>query len=231
MPAIYIREDSELPERREFDFYPTDRLSVVNALGMACRGCFIPSRVLDPGAGAGIWGQIARRRWPCCQITGVELRDVQPHKSYDEWLNGSFLDDTVPLLPPYDLVMGNPPYSDAEAFVRRSLDLLRDGGRLVFLLKLSFMAGQRRSSGLYSEFPPRWYIPCSRRPSFTGDGHSAPEEYAIYVWQKGFSGREKVLRVPASTHGRNSKRPPVYMNAADKRTAERHRQRTRIYVP
>lgn len=226
MPAIYIREGLELPERREHDFYPTDRATIIDALALVRRGGFIPQSILDPGAGTGAWGDVAKQRWPKACLTGVELRDVPAPHSYDFWINGSFLDRALALSPPYDLILGNPPYSEAEAFVRQSLALLRDGGRLVFLLKLSFMAGQRRSTGLYAECPPRWYVPCSRRPSFSGDGNTAPEEYALYIWQHGFKGRETVLRAPIRPRAaRKEREDRVYANWADRWAAYRDRKR------
>lgn len=230
MPAVYIRTDEPLPERQEYDFYPTDRGTVEDALHAIYRGVFVPRRILDPGAGAGIWGEVARERWRNAHITGVELRDVPSHPAYDEWATGSFLDSGLELSSAFDLVMGNPPYGVAEEFVRRSLSLLVPGGRLVFLLKLSFMAGKHRAANLYAEHPPRWYAPCGRRPSFTGDGKSAPEEYTLCIWQRGYSGPQEVLRIlpgEAAATWKRGKRGfrRAYANNADKQAAYRRRQK------
>src|SRR5260370_34132868 len=35
-----------------------------------------PLRIVDVGAGDGIWGRLARERWPSAYLIGVELRDV-----------------------------------------------------------------------------------------------------------------------------------------------------------
>jgi hypothetical protein len=47
--------------------------------------------ILDPGAGTGPWGQIARAMWPKSLITGIEIReDVVRHSAYTTWHRGSF---------------------------------------------------------------------------------------------------------------------------------------------
>jgi hypothetical protein len=88
-----------------------------------------------------------------------------------------------------DLIIGNPPYFLAEEHVA----LARETAPWVaFLLRLSFLGSQERGRTLWSLPGLRWLIPISRRPSFTGGGSDA-SEYAVFVWERGFTGNAVVL--------------------------------------
>ena len=59
-----------------------------------------PMEILDPGAGLGPWGQVAKALWPKSYITGIEINpDVVQHEAYNEWFQGSFIDITTPRVP------------------------------------------------------------------------------------------------------------------------------------
>jgi len=60
---------------------------------------------------------------------------------------------------------------------------------MVFLLPLSFIAGQKRGANLWRKYPPYKVLVCSKRPSFTGDGKTDNTEYALYYWQVGWHGQ------------------------------------------
>lgn len=188
---MIITTDKQMRPRDPDDFYPTPAGLCDAALAILPPG-FCPDRILDPGAGAGPWGAAARDRWgPAPYIVGSKLRTTTPPASYDYWAIGDFLTDPafapdpVSFPPMVDLVIGNPPYKHAEAFVRRSLALTRPGGYVAFLLRLAFLEGQARGAGLWREFPPAHVAVCSRRPSFTGNGKTDATAYAVIVWRVG----------------------------------------------
>ena len=41
-------------------------------------------------------------------------------------------------------IITNPPYKYAKEFVEKSLELIREGGKVAMLLKLTFLEGQKR---------------------------------------------------------------------------------------
>jgi hypothetical protein len=143
--------------------------------------------ILDPGAGDGCWGEVARDIWPEAKICGVERRPVSPHNCYNEWLVGDYPEvggqDRM-----FDLIIGNPPFKYCQQFISAGLNQLEYGGFLVFLLRLGFAGGQRRRDGLFTKNPPRLVAVCSKRPSFSGDGRTKPIEYAMFFWQRGYKG-------------------------------------------
>jgi hypothetical protein len=85
-------------------------------------------------------------------------------------------------------IITNPPYRQAEKFVRRALEIATD--RVCMLLRLQFLEGKRRLR-LWQETPiARFYI-FSNRIGFTKEG--VPHDggmiaYMWAVWQHGHSG-------------------------------------------
>lgn len=175
-----------LRKRDPMDHYPSPLALCRAAVGLV--GTLAQPatpRVLDPGAGTGPWGRAARERWGHhATITGVELD--KKHRSnpiYDQWVQDDFLSwHSDPI---YSLVIGNPPYVLAEEFVRKSAALLAPGGRILFLLRLGFLASQGRGRGLFKTYPPTTVYVCATRPSFLGETSRKTDatEYALFSWQ------------------------------------------------
>ena len=80
----------------------------------------------------------------------------------------------------YDWVIGNPPYSDAEAHVRHALSIARVG--VAFLLRLAFLESASREA-FWKQYPATDVHVLSRRPSFTGGGtDNCAYGWFIWVW-------------------------------------------------
>ena len=146
-----------------------------------------PRTILEPSVGSGAFLKAARARWPQ-SIIGVEdvdqagLRTLRAERRGSPGSTGG----------DYDLIIGNPPYLDAERHVRLALERLAFGGHLAFLLRVGFIASQERAK-LYRAHPIRWLIPIIGRPSFTGNGKTDPTEYAVFCWRRGFTGNGEIL--------------------------------------
>lgn len=184
-----VKQKSERT-RVEFDLYPTPQ-GLCNAALSLIPTDFEYFWVLDPGAGGGEWAKAAYERKRNRNYIGVELRDAPAPWWFDVWLpKTDFLtwDGAAWGNYRYDLVVGNPPYEHAEAFIRKSLSLTRPGGYVLFLLRLAFLESQSRGAGLWRECPPKRVAVCSKRPSFTGNGKTDATAYAVYLWQKGWQG-------------------------------------------
>lgn len=81
------------------------------------------------------------------------------------------------------VIIGNPPYSCALEFVKKSMDL--DADYIAFLLRISFLGSNERSSFMREHMPGIYILP--NRPSFDGNG-SDTSEYAWFVWKKNIQG-------------------------------------------
>lgn len=192
MTTIFIRSDTTLPERIPFEHYATERTLIRAAL--ADYGPYkVPHSILDPGAGDGRWGAVAREFYPKAIIDGVEIRDLpMPVVGYDRWHQWDFLDFSSNI--PYNLIIGNPPYgpkvngvSMAECFIRHAWNLLAPGGTIIFLLRLAFQAGAKRYEGLWTSHPLYKLVVLSQRPSFYGNSTNGTD-YGLFIWRKCLNG-------------------------------------------
>lgn len=138
-------------------------------------GC---DRILEPNAGSGAFIAAACRTWPSAAVHGEDIEGE--YETLKPW-DGEF-----------DLILGNPPFNLAEQQVRASILRLRSVGHLAFILRLSFLAGQRRLA-LYEKHPLRYLIPITPRPSFTPDGKTDASEYGVFVWERGYTGHAEIL--------------------------------------
>lgn len=182
-----IMTTKELRPRQPRDFYPTPELLVnaaLNCIEFQRTRLELPApKILDPGCGEGVWGRVARRLWPDAKITGV---DIEPGicEAYDNVIRMPF---PMGVNGKFDFVIGNPPYSHAEEFIRASLAHLHpQHGVMMFLLRLPFLASQSRGRGLFKEFQPKEVYVLCQRPSFTGDDKTDATDYCLVVWLNKF---------------------------------------------
>lgn len=92
-------------------------------------------------------------------------------------------------------VVTNPPYSLAQEFVEKSLDVVGEGHKVAMFLKLTFLEGKARRR-MFEETPPIRIWVSSSRLSCAKNGGDFVQScicYAWFVWMKGFSG-DTVLR-------------------------------------
>lgn len=190
---MIIQTAKPVPKRRAHDFYETPREFCDLALAQLPTWSQVEYghlHILDPGCGTGVWGQAALARWPNAIVDGVEIRDVPLPDGYRYRYAGDFrlMDHGLD----YDLIIGNPPFYCAEAFVRGGLANLKADGLMHYLLPLRFLEGKSRMKGLFRKTPPR-VVTIAGRVSFSGDKRTNATAYALYTWQQGWQG-EPVIR-------------------------------------
>ncbi|KKM93418.1 hypothetical protein LCGC14_1208500 [marine sediment metagenome] len=185
-------------KRKLLDFYPTPielcrtfLLEVLPDYKVDGRESF----VLDPGAGTGVWGDALVEIDDNVNITGIEIDSkLFCNPNYNRWIVNDFISpDNYHLLHKYDLVIGNPPFYVARQFIEKSYGLLRDGGVMSFLLRLSFLESITRYNRFWPFYTPKYIYVSTRRVSFTGNKKSNSTAYMLPVWIKGFKG-EPTLR-------------------------------------
>jgi hypothetical protein len=109
--AMIITTDKEMRDRDPYDHYPTPIGLCTAALERLDDVPACP-QILDPGAGAGPWGQAARKIWPVASIYGVEVRDTPKPEGYSFWFaKYGYIPISTPRLP-----LG--PFKDDKARVR-----------------------------------------------------------------------------------------------------------------
>jgi hypothetical protein len=154
-------------------------------------------QVLEPSCGEGAWLEawFAERHalldggwvFPSAERVGV---DIVSHPAVDvvaDYLRPHPVIDRAPgrgKQRTWDLILGNPPYSLAAEFVRRSL-ALTPNGTVAFLLRLAFLESRGRVD-LWDRLA-RVHV-LAERPSFTGSTTDR-SAYALFVWGPTQGGR------------------------------------------
>ena len=105
-------------------------------------------------------------------LTGINF--LEAYEYYDQWLEK------------FDAIITNPPYREAEAFLKQALRMTEPTqGKVALLLKLQFLEGQKRKLLLQRSPLSRVYV-FSKRLTFTRNnepvGNSGMMAFAWYVW-------------------------------------------------
>jgi len=198
------KADGSKTEKAAFDFYATpDRLAyaIVDDL-VQQRVLFPGALVLEPSVGGGAFVRAIHRHPQLDRVTihGIDIRpDAEGLRLCDEAGTGDFLewDPVVPVgcgadgVPRhgYDLVLGNPPFTDAELHLRHALEAVPTM-YVCFLLRTGFLAAKSRRE-LFDEWPISTERKISPRPSFTGGG-SDGATYGAYLWPTNQTERTRV---------------------------------------
>ncbi len=159
-------------ERRDGDSYYTQPW-VTQALvqSYALRG-----PIWEPAAGRGDMVSTLRS-WTKLEVIGTDIS--MGKKKYD-FLNPKGY------VPAFGSIVTNPPYRLAEAFARHALK--HTGGKVAILVRLDFLASQRRHK-LFTEHPPHLILVLSRRPSMPPGWQDAPakggmHDFCWIVWDQ-----------------------------------------------
>jgi len=118
-------------------------------------------------------------------------------KSYGYRCDTSDIRDGIDFLrikntPKYDVVMTNPPYKYAQEFVEKSLKQVVNGGKVVMLLRLSFLESAKRYRFFRDSGLKNVYVSCRRITMYPENGdkpkNSGTLAFAWYEWEKGYDG-------------------------------------------
>jgi hypothetical protein len=189
--ALYRQQKEGTVTRRKLDAYETDEQLARFLIELLP---ILPAEnVLEPSAGEGVFVRAVRASVPDAYVVAIEPRSEcrqALRESGTDIIRVSTLEKVTDALwaawGVFDWVVGNPPYSHAEAHVRAIMGRLARGGRLAFLLRLNFLGAAKRNA-FWQDHPPKHIWVLSERPSFTGGGTDMTE-YAFFLWEKGYEG-------------------------------------------
>jgi hypothetical protein len=156
---------------------------------------FYPSRILEPNVGGGAFARAllrsphGRPRLTLLDInptaSGLRLENIAPDHGYlpPTMIPGV---DFLSYQPeePFHLIIGNPPYAQAEAHVRHALSMSYN---VVMLLRSAFGESAARID-FWTEHPARHVWMLAQRPSFTSDGKTDGCAYSVFWWDNHHEG-------------------------------------------
>lgn len=184
-------------KRQPNDFYETPAWAIDVVLDVLGVNEEFDGYAIDPGSGTGAIAQRIAERAPKADVRGIELdatlleRAKTVRSASIAWEHGDWLSwspDGVP-----DLIVANPPYSIAELFVRKALEVAGKKGIVAMLLRQGWVSGKKRRA-FWRDFKADFH-PLERRPSFNGSGTDATD-YAWFVWGPKRGGRWSLLLSP-----------------------------------
>ena len=163
--------------RQKDDWYPTPPLATRKLLDHE----LFDEVIWEPAAGDGAISQVLKTA--CYDVISSDLNDYG--------YGSSGVDFLLEQRRQADCIVTNPPYRLAEEFIKHAIDLNVD--KHAWLLRLSFLEGQKRFERLFRKDPPaRVHVFSQRLTIWRGDEeprpHSGTTAYAWYVWERGYTG-------------------------------------------
>lgn len=168
--------------RGDHDYYATPPIATQALLGVED----FDRRILEPCCGEGHISKVLESQGH--RVFSYDLVD----RGYGEG-GKNFLQRTKPFKGD---IITNPPYSLALPFINKALDLIGEGSKIAFLLKLGFLSGKSRQT-LWKTAPPRRIyvfttrIRCGRNGDLSKVRGGAVD-FAWFVWEKGYEGPPEI---------------------------------------
>ncbi len=179
-------------ERVQDDYYATP----YQATEMLLDEVKFVGNFLEPCVGGGHIVDVIKKYYPDECVYGVDLVDRgYPNTLVADFLKHDFLGQK------FDNVVTNPPYSLAQEFLEKSMEVVNDGGKIAMFLKIQFLEGAKRRE-MFKKYPPKYIYVFSKRQNPWRNGSPVDEKgkpwssticFAWFVWEKGFTG-EPIVR-------------------------------------
>lgn len=179
-------------ERAQDDYYATP----YQATEMLLDEVKFVGNFLEPCVGGGHIVDVIKKYYPDECVYGVDLVDRgYPNTLVADFLKHDFLGQK------FDNVVTNPPYSLAQEFLEKSVEVVNDGGKIAMFLKIQFLEGAKRRE-MFKKYPPKYIYVFSKRQNPWRNGSPVDEKgkpwsstmcFAWFVWEKGFTG-EPIVR-------------------------------------
>lgn len=178
-------------DRVEDDYYATPYESTRALLDVEN----FSGNFLEPCVGGGHIAEIIKEYYPNSKVVGIDLVD----RGYKDTIIADFIHTDFEQL--FDNIITNPPYSLAQEFLEKGMEVIRENGKIAMFLKIQFLEGAKRKE-MFDKYPPKYIYVFSKRQNPWRNGSQVDEKgkpwastmcFAWFVWFKGFQG-EPIVR-------------------------------------
>ena len=183
---------STIRERVSNDYYATSYDST-KALLDNVEFC---GNFLEPCVGGGHIVEVIKQYYPNSKVCCMDIVD----RGYENTLVDDFLKHDFKEQK-FDNVVTNPPYSLAQEFLEKSMDIISKNGKVAMFLKIRFLEGAKRKE-MFKKYPPKYIYVFSKRQNPWRNGSPVDEKgkpwsttmcFAWFIWEEGFKG-EPIVR-------------------------------------
>lgn len=93
-------------------------------------------------------------------------------------------------------IITNPPFAKATEFLQKALEVVDEGAKVAFFLRIQFLEGVKRRK-IFEATPPRrvWVASRTLRCAKNGDFENATgnaSTYCWFIWEKGYTGKPEI---------------------------------------
>lgn len=179
--------------RVENDYYATNPKAVEMLL---TNYTFDAATILEPCIGGGhIANAIKNFYTNERKIIGLDLVD----RGYPNTIIQDFL--TWQTDKKFEGIITNPPFSLAQEFIEKGMELLTENGQMAMFLKIQFLEGAKRKA-FFEKYPPKYVYVFRNRMATWNNGNELDKNgkrwattmcHAWFIWEKG-SKTEPIVR-------------------------------------
>lgn len=179
-------------ERVENDYYATPYDSTKALLN----NVEFTGNFLEPCVGGGHIVEVIKQYYPNEDIFYMDIVD----RGYEDTLVDNFLEHDFKGQK-FDNIITNPPYSSAQEFLEKSMEIINENGKVAMFLKIQFLEGVKRKD-MFKKYPPKYIYVFTKRQNPWRNGSAVDEKgkpwsstmcFSWFVWEEGFKG-EPVVR-------------------------------------
>lgn len=157
-------------ERKERDLYETPAWVTETLLPHLINR--VDSPIWEPAAGTGKMAAVLERIAPVCKSDIYERDDIDAL---------DFL-QTIKADHDFDFIVTNPPYEDAEAFIRHALEMTFPKGLVAMLLRTDYDHAKTRGD-LFTQMPFAKKLVLTKRIKWFEDSKGQPSfNHAWFIW-------------------------------------------------
>ena len=171
-------------ERESNDFYASDPKCATDLLNI------LPEldQIWECACGQGHLAKEFDKQGKLARATDLINRN---YGEIQDFLNTGLFETNKTSKPFLDIAT-NPPYSLAEAFLLKAMELLQENRYYCALLKITWLEGKARRK-IFEQYPPKFVYVYSSRILCAKNGELDKYNakaicYCWYIWQKGFKG-------------------------------------------